>query len=76
METQSRSRTNGYLPASAFTRKERMVIDDNGYHYRTREQKLVGPFDSESHTIFDLNRFVKTKKAEMARDSVNPVEIV
>ena len=73
---ESQGRANGYLPASAFTRKERIVIDDKGFHYRTRERKLVGPFDSESATIFDLNRFVKTKKAEIARDSINPLEVV
>lgn len=69
MTTQGRA--NGYLPASAFTRKERVVIDDSGFHYRTREQKLVGPFDTESAAIFDLNCFVVAKKAELNRASIN-----
>lgn len=65
METQGRA--NGYLPAAAFTRKERIVIDDEGYHYRTREQKLVGPFDSEAATTIALDRFVSTKMQESER---------
>jgi hypothetical protein len=61
----SQGRANGYMPASAFTRKQRIVINDDGYHYRTREQKLVGPFDSESAILFDLERFVSSKIEEL-----------
>lgn len=69
METQGRA--NGYLPASAFTRKERVVINDDGYHYRTREQKLVGPFETEAATIFALERFVDDKTTESSSGNVS-----
>jgi len=74
METQGRA--NGYLPAAAFTRKERMVIDDDGYHYRTREQKLVGPFETESAAIFNLNRFVHTKITELVNANESHIGVL
>lgn len=45
--------------SEVFTRSERLVIDDNGYHYRTREGELIGPFVTESQALYDLNSFVE-----------------
>ncbi len=72
---QTQGRANGYLPASAFTRKDRLVIDDNGYHYKTRENKLVGPFSTELAAIFDLERFVNSKIAEIPIGPTNTAKL-
>ena len=61
----TQARANGYLPAIAFTRKARIVIDDGGYHFKTRGGKLIGPFPSELSAIKELNKFVLDKEMEI-----------
>lgn len=61
----SQSRTDGYLPATAFTRKTRIVIDDNGYHFKTRGGELIGPFRSELLAIKELEYFIYEKEMEI-----------
>lgn len=71
----TQSRTNGYLPASAFTRKERMVIDDSGYYYKTREGEQIGPFPTQSCANFDLNIFIHVKAIELELSSIQSLKV-
>jgi len=61
---QLQGREGGYLPASAFTRTHRIVINDNGYYFKTREQSILGPFPTEAETLFELNVFIEIKEIE------------
>ena len=61
----SQPRANGVLPAEAFTRKARIVIDDRGYHFKTRGGELVGPYHSELSAINELNKFILEKEMEL-----------
>ncbi len=65
----SQSRAKGYLPATAFTRKDRIVIDDQGFHFKTREDGLIGPFPSEILVQAGLDRFVKSKQKSRSQES-------
>ena len=73
MSTQGRA--NGYLPASEFTRKERIVIDDHGYHYKTREDGLVVPSPTESTAKFDLNQFIHAKRVEQELSRLKSLKV-
>lgn len=61
---QIQGRIDGYLPASAFNRTQRIVIGDGGYHFKTREDSIVGPFHTEAEARFELNLFVEIKQIE------------
>jgi hypothetical protein len=56
------NRAHGYLPAAAFTRTERIVIDDDGFYFKTRENGIVGPYTTESFAINELQKYVLTNK--------------
>ena len=45
-------------------RKDRFVLSDEGYFYKTRECDLIGPFATESEALFDLNTFIEVAKIE------------
>ena len=47
-----------------FKRSSRIVHDDDGFHYRTREGELVGPFSTEAKAKYDLNTFLKVVAIE------------
>jgi hypothetical protein len=55
---QLENRKYGYLPASAFTRSQRIVIDDDGFYFKTRENGLMGPFHTEAGACFEMHRYV------------------
>ena len=57
----SPGRSNGYLPAGAFSRTERIVIDDAGFYFKTRSHELVGPFETEAHANYELAMFINVK---------------
>ena len=52
------NREKGYLPASAFTRRHRVVIDDEGFYFKTRENGIVGPYPTEATACYEMHRFV------------------
>ena len=70
MNNQQRAHT--YVPASLFKRSDRIVIDDNGYYYKTREGGITGPFITEAKTLFDLNIFILTTEVELELGQSNP----
>jgi len=53
------SRAQGYFPGSFFRRSNRIIVNQNGYHYRTRSGKTVGPFATEIDAIVDLDDFIQ-----------------
>ena len=57
-------RSNEPQDLGPLTRKNRFVINDEGYFYRTRECDLIGPFPTQSEALFDLNVFVKVTEIE------------
>ncbi len=63
MNNQQRAHT--YVPASFFNRSDRILIDDNGFYYKTREGATAGPFLTESKALFDLNIFIKITEIEV-----------
>ncbi|MCW8878731.1 MAG: DUF6316 family protein [Kangiellaceae bacterium] len=50
--------------AQLYNRSDRVIINDEGYFYRTREQDLMGPFSTESEALFDLNVFLQVTEIE------------
>ncbi len=61
---QLQGRSTGYLPASAFTRTNRIVIGDRGYYFKSRDNQLNGPYPTEAETRFELNLFIEIKRIE------------
>ncbi|MEP1742493.1 MAG: DUF6316 family protein [Kangiellaceae bacterium] len=61
---QLQGRATGYLPASAFTRTNRIVIGDQGYFFKSRESQVNGPFPTEAKARFELNLFIEIKRIE------------
>jgi hypothetical protein len=57
-------RTVGYLPASAFTRTRRLIMEDDGFYYKTRENGVVGPFSTEATASYELNQFIMAIEIE------------
>jgi hypothetical protein len=57
-------RANGYLPAVCFNRSERILIDDSGYYYKTREGEVVGSFATEAAARYDMNKFLELIELE------------
>ncbi len=57
-------RSTDPINSDNFHRKERLVICDTGIYYKTREQKLVGPFATESKAKLDLNIFIEVISIE------------
>ena len=55
------SRAQGYFPGSFFRRSKRIIVNENGYHYRIRSGQLVGPFQSEVEANIDLNNFILSR---------------
>ena len=55
------NRGEGYFPGSFFRRSERVVVDDSGYHFRTRQGETVGPFLTESDANLNLGLYLKTQ---------------
>lgn len=53
------SRVQGYFPASFFRRSDRILINNQGYHYRVRKGDTVGPFAKESDAHINLNKYLK-----------------
>lgn len=52
------SRAQGYFPGSFFRRSNRVIVNENGYHYRIRSGQMVGPFKTKNEAIVDLNSFI------------------
>ena len=50
--------TDGYLLIAAFTRSRRMVIKEDDYYYKTREQEIMGPYSTGPIAEFELNIFL------------------
>ena len=61
---QLQGRATGYLPASAFTRTNRIVISDQGYFFKSRESRFNGPYPTEAKARFELNLFIEIKRIE------------
>jgi hypothetical protein len=59
-----RNRINGFLPAVCFNRSDRILIDDDGYCYKTREGKIIGSFETEAAAKYDMNRFIELIELE------------
>ncbi|TQV88212.1 DUF6316 family protein [Aliikangiella coralliicola] len=57
-----------------FKRSNRIVVNDEGFHYRTREGQLVGPFSTKSEAKYDLNTFLKIVAIE--KEFENDVELL
>ncbi len=55
----STRRINDPIKSQHRSRKDRVVISDEGYHYRTREEQLIGPFVTEANALYDLNNFIE-----------------
>jgi len=60
-----------YLPRATdlpdcqvYSRSERLIINDEGYFYLTREGDVMGPFITESQALFDLNVFIQVTAIE------------
>lgn len=68
---EAQNRLGGVLPAAAFTRKERLVVNDSGYYFKTREDNLMGPFPTEAEAKFELNTFIKIKHLEIEFKSIS-----
>ncbi|TQV77483.1 hypothetical protein FLL45_05950 [Aliikangiella marina] len=47
-----------------FERKERLIIRDGFYFYRTRECQFIGPFETAKDAASDLNMFVEINQIE------------
>lgn len=45
-------------------RTDRIVLIEEGFHYRTREGELRGPFATQSLAKFDLNNFIEALSIE------------
>lgn len=60
------SRAQGYFPGSFFRRSNRMVVNANGYHYRIRDGKMVGPFDTELHAKANLQNYIQSLEINQA----------
>jgi len=54
------SRAQGYFPGSFFRRSNRLVVNENGYHYRVRDGKMIGPFESEFDAITNLQNYIQS----------------
>ena len=65
------NRKYGYLPASAFTRSQRIVIDDDGFYFKTRENGLMGPYHTEAGASYDMYRYVLAIEIENELKSSN-----
>ena len=50
--------------SQAFIRGDRLIINDEGYFYRTREEGIVGPYNTESEALFNLNVFIEVTQIE------------
>lgn len=50
--------------SSLHPQTERLIISDDGYFYRTREEGFIGPFSTESEALFDLNVFIEVTQIE------------
>ncbi len=61
---QLQGRASGYLPASAFTRTNRIVIGDRGYYFKSRDSQINGPYPTEAKAKFELNLFIEIKRIE------------
>ena len=57
-------RISDALGAQLYDQTDRVIINDEGYFYRTREQELMGPFSTESEALFDLNVFLRVTEIE------------
>lgn len=71
------SRSIGHFPGSFFSRTERILVDDNGFHYRIRKGVSIGPFATESDARSDLERFInqvanQTKLIQTHRSTSQP----
>ena len=62
---QLQGRASGYLPAAAFMRTNRIVIGDQGYFFKSRENQVNGPFSTEAEARFELNLFIEIKQIEL-----------
>lgn|GEM_PF-1457722 len=60
----SKHRAGEARDCSVFKRSSRFVINDEGFFYRTRECDLIGPFNTESEALYDLNVFIKVTEIE------------
>jgi hypothetical protein len=47
-----------------FTRSDRLIIDDRGFYYRTRENISNGPFATEAQALHELNVFLSVIRLE------------
>ncbi len=70
-----KSRENGYLPAAAFMRTDRVVMQTDGYYYKTREEGIVGPFATRSLVNFELNIFMNIKQIEKELINEDPLKV-
>ncbi|MBV1910734.1 MAG: hypothetical protein KUG78_15635 [Kangiellaceae bacterium] len=61
---QVQKRTGGKTPVSSYRRTDRIVKGDQGYHFKTREESLMGPFPTEAEARYELNVFIKIKQVE------------
>lgn len=54
-----------------FKRSERLIVNERGFYYRTREGNVAGPFVTRSHAMFDLNNFVSVAiiEEQLQKDS-------
>lgn len=56
------NRKVGYFPASFFQRRERMTVDDSGFHVRIRKGIAIGPFSSELEAKLNLSDFLASQQ--------------
>ena len=62
----NQSRNQGYFPASFVRRSQRVVISDQGFHYRIRKGRAVGPFNTEMDANVALSHYLKSTQAKLS----------
>ncbi len=55
------SRSQGYFPGSFFNRSDRLLMNEQGYHYQTREGKAMGPFPNKTTALLNLESYIRNK---------------
>lgn len=69
------ARANDAVKRYIYQRTDRVMINDEGYFYRTREGEIMGPFATESETLFDLNIFKQVTMLEQELNDENYLDI-
>lgn len=69
------ARANDTVKRYIYQRTDRVIINDDGYYYRTREGEQMGPFATISETLFDLNIFKQVTILEQELNEENYLDI-